>query len=655
MAQVTRINAKKGELTDSRIKLFHEGKNFESYNFMGSHCISENRRKGIRFTTWAPNAKALYVVGDFSDFKPREEFKMEKINEKGLWSIFIKGLGEGLKYKYYIVKKDGQSVYKTDPYGKLSELRPNTASVIKTEIKYRWSDKKWLNKREKINILKEPINIYEMHLGSWKRKDGKFITYKELSEELPSYLESMGYTHVEFMPLIEHPLDASWGYQGVGYYSATSRYGNPEELKELINNLHRKNIGVILDWVPGHFCKDEHGLYMFDGTPTYEYEEGWKSENKGWGTSNFDLGKPEVKSFLISNALYWIKEFHFDGLRVDAVSNMLYLNYGRKEGEWIPNKYGEVGCLEAIDFLKELNTTIFNEFKNIIMVAEEATSWPNITKKVEDGGLGFNFKWNMGWMNDTLRYVEDDPIYRKYKHNKMNFSMMYNYSENFILPLSHDEVVHGKKSLVNKVWGDYWNKFAGLRVYLGYMIGHPGKKLNFMGYEIAQFIEWREHEELEWFLIDKFDMHKKHQLYCRELNKLYKGNKALWELDYEEKGFKWIDADNSEKSIFTFIREGINKNDTLVFICNFTPVVYYNFKVGVPYSGAYKEIFNSDNENFGGSNQLNNNISISEEGEVNEMPYSIKIKVPPMAISIYSVEIYEENDVFVESKDIEIL
>ncbi|MGG7145120.1 1,4-alpha-glucan branching protein GlgB [Clostridium nigeriense] len=638
MSQTEKNKYKQEQFINRDIELFHKGKNFQSYSFMGAHCISENRRRGVRFTTWAPKAGEIYVVGDFCDFKPLEEYKMEKINDKGLWSIFIHGIKEGTRYKFYIVNRDSKKgKYKSDPYSVNSELRPNTASIVREEYKFRWSDKKWLNRREKIDILKEPINIYEIHLGSWKRKNGEYMTYKELCDELPKYLVEMGYTHVEFMPLTEHPLDASWGYQGTGYYSVTSRYGNPKELKELINILHKNNIGVILDWVPGHFCKDEHGLYMFDGSPTYEYEEGWKAENKGWGTSNFDLGRPEVKSFLISNAFFWLKEFHIDGLRVDAVSNMIYLNYGRREGEWRPNKFGGDSCLEGVDFLKELNTYVFDKFNNILMIAEESTAWPNVCKRIEDGGLGFNFKWNMGWMNDTLKYIEMDPIYRKHYHNKMTFSMMYNYSENFILPISHDEVVHGKKSLVDKMWGDYWNKFAGLRLYLSYMMGHPGKKLTFMGCEFAQFIEWREYEELEWKLIENFEMHKKMQIFSKEINKFYKENKALWELDYDTSGFEWIDADNSNQSIFIFMRRSSNIEDTLIFICNFTPVVYYDFKVGVPYDANYQEIFNTDSSLFGGSNLVNKELVVSEEIKYHKKPYSISIKVPPMATSIFKI------------------
>ena len=655
MTKVAKDKVKNGQLIDIDIDLFHKGKNYSSYRFMGAHSVTEKRKRGIRFTTWAPNASKIYVVGDFCDFKPEDEFKMEKVNKRGVWSIFIPGLKEGTKYKYFIINKNSlNGVYKADPYAMFSELRPNTASIITDECKFRWSDKRWTNKREKTDILKSPVNIYEMHLGSWKTKEGEFLTYKELCDELPKYLTEMGYTHVEFMPLIEHPLDASWGYQGTGYYSVTSRYGNPEGLKELINVLHKNDIGVILDWVPGHFCKDEHGLYHFDGSPTYEYQEEWKAENKGWGTANFDLGRPEVKSFLISNALFWIREFHIDGLRVDAVSNMLYLNYGRSDGEWKPNKFGGDGCLEGIEFIKELNKAVFSEFKKVLMIAEESTSWAGVCKPIEDGGLGFNFKWNMGWMNDTLRYVEIDPIYRKHHHNNMNFSMMYNYSENFILPISHDEVVHGKKSLIDKMWGDYWNKFAGLRLYLAYMMGHPGKKLTFMGYEFAQFIEWREYEQLEWKLIENFEMHKVTQDYCKTLNRFYKEHNALWELDYDTNGFEWIDADNANQSIFTFIRKGNKTKDALIFVCNFTPVVYHDFRIGVPYNAEYSELFNSDKREFGGSNQLNEDVILSEKIEYHNKPYSIALKVPPMAVSILSIKELVKSSVrnAIESKEI---
>ena len=620
--------------------LFLEGKEHSAYKFMGAHFITENRKRGVRFTTWAPRASKIYVIGDFNNWELKEEYSMKKINERGIWSLFLPKLEEGIKYKFAVVNECGNNtVYKADPYAFKSELRPNTASVL-TKIKsFRWGDKRWLNKREKEGLDNKPMNIYELHLGSWKRKDGEFMTYEEISEVLVEYVKEMGYTHVEFMPINEHPLDASWGYQGVGYYSVTSRYGDLNGLKALINKLHKNNIGVLLDWVPSHFCKDEHGLFMFDGSPTYEYGAWWKANNEGWGTCNFDLGRPEVKSFLFSNAMYWINEFHIDGLRVDAVSNMLYLDYGREYGEWEPNIYGGNGNLEAIAFLKELNTIIKKEGKGAITVAEESTSWEGITKPVEEDGLGFDYKWNMGWMNDTLSYIELDPIYRKYHHNKMNFSMMYNYSEKFILPISHDEVVHGKKSLINKMWGDDWKKYAGLRLYASFMMGHPGKKLMFMGCEFGQFVEWREWEELQWNVIEEFDIHRKTQEYFKALNHFYLENSSLWSLDYEEEGFKWIDADNSEESVLSFIRIGKNKKEKLIFICNFTPEVYYDFKVGVPELGEYVEVFNSDSLEFGGAgNIMGDSILKATEESFKDFDYSISVKVPPLGTLVLKVK-----------------
>ncbi|MGU8507095.1 1,4-alpha-glucan branching protein GlgB [Clostridium perfringens] len=620
--------------------LFLEGKEHSAYKFMGAHFITENRKRGVRFTTWAPRASKIYVIGDFNNWELKEEYSMKKINERGIWSLFLPKLEEGIKYKFAVVNECGNNtVYKADPYAFKSELRPNTASVL-TKIKsFRWGDKRWLNKREKEGLDNKPMNIYELHLGSWKRKDGEFMTYEEISEVLVEYVKEMGYTHVEFMPINEHPLDASWGYQGVGYYSVTSRYGDLNGLKALINKLHKNNIGVLLDWVPSHFCKDEHGLFMFDGSPTYEYGAWWKANNEGWGTCNFDLGRPEVKSFLFSNAMYWINEFHIDGLRVDAVSNMLYLDYGREYGEWEPNIYGGNGNLEAIAFLKELNTIIKKEGKGAITVAEESTSLEGITKPVEEDGLGFDYKWNMGWMNDTLSYIELDPIYRKYHHNKMNFSMMYNYSEKFILPISHDEVVHGKKSLINKMWGDDWKKYAGLRLYASFMMGHPGKKLMFMGCEFGQFVEWREWEELQWNVIEEFDIHKKTQEYFKALNHFYLENSSLWSLDYEEEGFKWIDADNSEESVLSFIRIGKNKKEKLIFICNFTPEVYYDFKVGVPELGEYVEVFNSDSLEFGGAgNIMGDSILKATEESFKDFDYSISVKVPPLGTLVLKVK-----------------
>ena len=647
---------------------FYAGKEYEAQQIFGSHFVTEKGVKGVKFTVWAPNAKEIWLVCDSNKFEIEDNFKLRKVSKKGIWSIFVPNMEEGEKYKYAIMSPSDNIVYKADPYAICSEVRPNTASIVCKPEKFTWEDRNWIAKRKRRNLFTTAMNIYEVHLGSWKRKeDGSFYTYDELANMLPEYVEEMGYTHVEFMPLIEYPLDASWGYQGVGYFSLTSRYGTIEGFKKLVNEFHKRNIGIILDWVPGHFCRDAHGLYMFDGTPTYEYQDGWKADNKGWGTSNFDLGKPEVKSFLISSAMYWIKEFHIDGIRMDAVSNMLYLDYDRGPGEWVPNIYGDHGNLEGIEFLKEINKVIHDSKTNVMMIAEESTAWKNVTKHNEEDSLGFDFKWNMGWMNDTLEYIKLDPIYRKYHHNNITFSIHYNYTENFILPISHDEVVHGKGSLIAKMYGDDWNKYAGLRLYLAYMMGHPGKKLTFMGTEFGQFTEWKEEEELYWSVIDKYEVHKKIQDFSKELNKFYLENKSLWELDYDRKGFTWIDGGNTEQSIFSFVRNGKKQGDMLLFICNFTPMVYYDFMVGVPYEGEYVEVFNTDEERFGGSGQVmgdvtlvsekvkrevieipEENIEASDEIAVEEsteeeplfngQPYTIKVKIPPMAVLVVGLK-----------------
>ena len=634
---VEKVN--KSDITSFNTYLFHQGKNYEAYNILGSHVKTEKRKKGVQFSTWAPNAKEVYVVGDFNNFEVSNEYKLEKATESGLWKGFFADAKAGDKYKYCIIGTDGKKgEYKADPYAIQTELRPDNASIIYTPEDFVWNDQEWISRRNKINVLEQPLNIYELHLGSWKtNKDGGFLTYEEISEELPKYVKEMGYTHVEIMPLIEHPLDASWGYQGTGYYSPTSRYGKLEGLKKLIDTLHQANIGVIMDWVPGHFCKDSHGLYKFDGTPTYEYQEEWRAENKGWGTCNFDLGRPEVQSYLISNALYWYREFHIDGLRVDAVSSILYLDYSRSHGEWVPNKYGGNGNLEAIDFLKELNKAVFAEYPTALMIAEESTAWPDVTKPPVHGGLGFNFKWNMGWMNDTLEYVQIDPKYRKHNHKNVTFAMMYNYAENYLLPLSHDEVVHGKKSLVDKMWGDEWNKFAGLRAFVGYMMAHPGKKLVFMGCEFAQTIEWREYSQLEWNLIDDLEIHKKTQLFFKDINNLYINNKAFWELDHDYRGFNWIEADNNEQSILIFARRSRSDQDTLVFVINFTSKVYYDYQIGVPFLGSYEEVFNTDDIKYGGSGQVIGETLTAEKVPFHNQPYSLKIKVPPMATLVLKV------------------
>lgn len=652
----------KSNITNFNTYLFHQGRNYEAYEILGSHIKTEGNKQGVQFATWAPNAKQVYVVGDFNNFTVQENYKLNKITGNGIWVGFFEGITSGQKYKYCIVNKNGEmGEFKSDPYGIQSELRPNNASIIYQPAEFKWNDEKWLEKRDKLNVLEQPINIYEIHLGSWRtNENGEFLSYEQISEILPQYLTEMNFTHVEIMPLVEHPLDASWGYQGTGYYSPTSRYGNIEGLKCLINRIHEAGIGVILDWVPGHFCKDSHGLYKFDGEAAYEYQEEWRAENAGWGTCNFDLGRPEVKSYLISNALYWFRNFHIDGLRVDAVSSILYLDYDKGYGQWVPNKYGGNGNLEGIEFLKQLNQAVFEEFPTALMIAEESTAWPNITKPPAHDGLGFNLKWNMGWMNDTLEYIKIDPKYRKYNHKNVTFSMMYNYAENYLLPLSHDEVVHGKQSLIDKMWGDEWNKFAGLRVFISYMMGHPGKKLFFMGCEFAQFIEWREYEQLEWNLIDEFDNHRKTQLFFKDLNKFYLENKSLWELDYDYRGFSWIEPNNAEQSILIFMRRSRGADeDTLIFINNFTSKVYYDYRIGVPFLGSYEEVLNTDDSKYGGSGQVIGELLIAERESYHNQPYSLKVKVPPMATLVLKpkdIQLLKEDDEEIqEDKDEEVL
>lgn len=633
--------------------LFHEGNNYASYELMGSHIISNGNQKSIRFTVWAPNAKQMYVVSELSNWSIDNRFEMKKASSQGIWTFTSNEFREGDIYKYGVITKDDQLLLKSDPYAFSSERRPNTASVITNYEGYNWQDSKWLRARKKKDIYKSPVNIYELHLASWKRKDnGDTYTYRELAEILPDYVDKMGYTHVELMPVLEHPLDDSWGYQVTGYYSVTSRYGSLNDFKYLVDMLHKKNIGVIIDWVPGHFCKDAHGLYKFDGVPEYEYQDERMSENKGWGASNFDLGRREVKSFLISNAMYWFRNFHADGLRVDAVANMLYLDYDRKPGEWLPNKYGENKNLDAIDFFRQLNREIFKEDPSVMMIAEESTSWPLVTKPVEVGGLGFNFKWNMGWMNDILEYIQISPDGRKWNHGKMTFPSMYQYSENFILPISHDEVVHGKKSLINKMWGDTWNKFSGLRLFIAFMLGHPGKKTLFMGSEFGQFDEWDNNNQLQWNLIDEYDTHKETQKFFIDINKFYKEHECMWKYDYDPKGFEWIDADNKEQSIFIFMRKSDKPEDTLIFIYNFKPVVYYDFKIGVPYYGKYVEKFNTDAKEYGGSDQIMDAELLSDVAPFHNQKYSINVKVPPMGALVLGVkEICKEPKPIEDKKD----
>lgn len=610
---------------------FHQGSQYRSYDLLGAHINST----GVQFTTWAPNAKAVRVVGDFNQWCP-ESHQMEKVTENGIWTIFITGLKAGEMYKYEIEGRNGELFQKSDPYAFYSEQRPNTASIITSLSNYQWGDTHWRQQKKEINVYEEPLLIYEVHLGSWKKKaDGSFYTYRDLADELISYVSDMGYTHIEILPIAEHPYDGSWGYQLTGYYSVTSRYGTPEDFMYFVDQCHQKGIGVILDWVPCHFCKDDHGLRLFDGEPVYEYEDSIKAEKKEWGTLSFDFGRPEVVSFLISNAIFWLEKYHIDGLRVDAVSSMLYFNHGKSEAEpRIINEFGGNENLDAIEFLRQLNEAVFAYYPETLMMAEEATAWPNVSRPRYVGGLGFNYKWNMGWMNDMLKYMELDPIHRKYHHQLITFSFFYAFSENFILPLSHDEVVHGKKSLLDKMPGDYWQKFANLRVLFGYMLAHPGKKLLFMGGELGQFDEWKDDADLDWELLD-FEMHRKMQNYVKHLNKFYRQETALWQLDHQEAGFQWIDPNNFEQSIVSFIRKGKKEDDQLIILCNFTPVVYEDYKIGVPFFAEYIEIFNSDSADFGGSGQVNPRGLFSMNENWHNQPYSISIKVPPLSFVVF--------------------
>ncbi|MDD2431067.1 MAG: 1,4-alpha-glucan branching protein GlgB [Firmicutes bacterium] len=609
--------------------LFCEGNHFESYKFMGAQIKEIDGVLGVRFVVWAPRAAEVHLIGDFNGW---DEYAhpMEFIKESGLWCTFVAGLREGTMYKYLITAQDGKKQAKADPYGFFAELRPKTASVVWNLEKYEWNDSEYLKKRKKRSVYNEPMVIYEVHLASWKQRAIEdFYSYAELADDLIPYVKAMGYTHIELLPLAEHPFDGSWGYQATGYFSATSRYGFPEDLMYFIDKAHSYDIGIIMDWVPGHFCKDDHGLRLFDGTPTFEYNEPWRSENLGWGTSNFDLGRNEVRSFLISNAVFWFDVYHIDGIRVDAVANMLYLDYGRQPGSWTPNIYGGRENLEAIAFLRRLNEAVFEKFKGVLMVAEESSAWPMVTKPTYLGGLGFNYKWNMGWMNDMLTYMELDPVFKKYHHNLVTFSLVYAFSENFILPLSHDEVVHGKKSLLDKMPGDYWQKFANLRAFYGFMMAHPGKKLLFMGGEFGQFIEWRYYEALDWHLLG-YPIHDALRSYVRDLNHFYLNEKALWQEDHHWHGFDWIECNDNTQSTVSFIRYATNKQDFVIIVSNFTPIVRYNYSIGVPEYGEYVEVFNSDNEIYNGSGQTNT-VLYAEDLPWQNQPYSITLKIPPLA------------------------
>ncbi|NLX79766.1 MAG: 1,4-alpha-glucan branching protein GlgB [Clostridiales bacterium] len=604
---------------------FVSGDAEDAYEFMGSHFLSDDTAV---FRVWAPNAERVSLCGDFNEWN-KEAHPLDPIGF-GVWEIILEGVRLYDNYKYCIYTRDGRQILKSDPYAFHSETRPATASKLYKLGGYTWTDDEWLKKRKAEPIYSKPVNIYELHAGSWKRhEDGSFYSYRELADSLVPYILEMGYTHVELLPLAEHPLDGSWGYQVTGYYSVTSRYGTPEDFMYFVDKCHNAGIGVILDWVPAHFPRDEHGLREFDGGPLYEYADPRKGGHPQWGTCVFDYGRNEVKSFLISNALFWFKEYHIDGLRVDAVASMLYLDYCRGEGQWTPNIYGGNENLEAVAFLQKLNTAVFAHFPDVMMIAEESTAWPLVTKPVHCGGLGFNFKWNMGWMNDILRYFSLDPYFRKYNHDLITFSFFYAFSENFILPISHDEVVHGKKSLLDKMPGTYDEKFASVRAFMGYAYAHPGKKLMFMGQEFGHFIEWDEKKQLDWFLLN-YDRHRQLKEYVAALNRFYKENPPLWQIDFSWDGFKWIVSDDIDNSVLVFRRIDEDDNE-IIAVLNFTPVKRDIYRFGVPEKGVYDIVFNSDEERFGGTGCLKKTSFKAEKYSMHDLRYSIEITVPPLS------------------------
>ena len=617
-------------LGDMDVYLFAEGNHLEMYKKLGAHVIEKDGVKGVSFAIWAPNAKRVSVVGAFNNWDGRVNV-MRKHPSCGMWDIFIPNIGEGEIYKYEIKTHSNNIFLKADPVAFYAEKRPNTASVVYDINRYCWSDEEWMRYRQEYNSFDRPMSIYEVHLGSWRRKDGNdYLTYRELADTLIPYVTNMGFTHVEFLPVSEHPLDPSWGYQVIGMFAPTSRFGTPDDFRYLIDKFHQAGIGVIMDWVPAHFPKDGHGLNEFDGTHLYEHADPRKGEHTDWGTKIYNYGRSEVSNFLCTSAVYWLKEFHIDGLRVDAVASMLYLDYSRKNGEWIPNQYGGNENIEAISFLRRMNELAYSQVDGAITIAEESTAWPMVSRPTTMGGLGFGYKWNMGWMNDTLRYIAHEPIHRKYHHGMLTFGLLYAFNENFVLPISHDEVVHGKGSMLAKMPGDEWQKFANLRAYYGFMYTHPGKKLLFMGCEFGHDREWNSEEGMRWFLLDH-PMYKGMQNCVIDLNLMYKGNTPLYQQDFDYRGFEWIDHSNADDSVIAYMRKGYNAGDYLIVICNFTPVVRENYRIGVPEVCQYQEIFNSDDSNYWGSGVKNDGPRHAEHIDCNYRPYSINLRLPPLS------------------------
>ena len=623
-------------LTQSDLYLFNSGKLHQAYRSLGAHAMAIDGVEGVRFTVWAPNAGRVSVVGEFNRWDGRV-FPMRSHGESGVWELFIPGLTPGALYKFEIRnRRSGQVFVKSDPYGNNFEMRPSTATRVVSAKPYGWQDQSWLKLRGEWDWLHAPLNIYEVHVGSWRKHyDGRNYTYRDLATYLIPYVQEMGYTHIELLPISEHPLDESWGYQTTGYFAASSRFGSPDDLRYFVDACHQANIGVILDWVPAHFPTDDFALARFDGTALYEHEDPRLGFHQDWGTHIFNYGRSEVRSFLLSSAHYWLAQFHIDGLRVDAVASMLYLDYSRKAGEWLPNKFGGRENLDAIEFLRELNVMVHEQFPGALTLAEESTAWPAVSRPTYLGGLGFSMKWNMGWMNDTLRYFSREPVYRRFHQNELTFGQVYAYSENFVLPFSHDEVVHGKYSLLEKMTGDPWQKFANLRLLLTYQATMPGKKLNFMGNEIGQGREWSEKRELDWNLLE-FDFQRGVKQLAKDLNCLYKESAALHELDFTQSGFQWIDCHDADHSIISFIRRGLSGTFVVVAL-NFTPVPRENYRIGVPQAGRYRELLNSDSIFYAGSNVHNGEGISTQDQPWMDQPFSILIKLPPLAGVVFAI------------------
>ncbi len=621
-------------LGDIDLHLFGEGTHYRNYEKLGAHVLTHQGVAGVHFAVWAPNARRVSVVGDFNGWDGRRH-PMRLHPGVGLWEIFIPGLGEGTLYKFEVKSKDGAILpLKADPYAFAMEPPPRTASRVTRLGGFSWNDQQWMVERSGRNSTAAPISIYEVHLGSWRRKqDGRYLTYTELAEELVPYVKDMGFTHIELMPVSEYPFDGSWGYQPIGLFAPTSRFGTPDDLRHLIDRCHTAGIGVILDWVVGHFPEDEHGLVRFDGTHLYEHADPRLGRHADWGTLIYNFSRTEVVNYLIGNALYWLSELHVDGLRVDAVASMLYLDYSRKPGEWLANRYGGNENLEAIAFLRRLNELVYAHHPGAFTIAEESTAWPMVSRPTSSGGLGFGYKWSMGWMNDTLRYMARDPVYRKHHHNDLTFALMYAFTENFVLPLSHDEVVHGKGSLLGRMPGDRWQRFANLRLYLSFMFTHPGKKLLFMGGELAQEREWNHDRGLDWHLLGD-DMHRGVQSLVRDLNRLYRTLPALHERDSEADGFAWIDCHDFEQGILSFRRHGRNPHDAAVVVCNFTPVPRQGYRIGIPRAGAWRELFNSDSAFYGGSNLGNVGRVDAQRVPMHDLPNSLTLTIPPLAVLV---------------------